>query len=63
VKPDLIVNETPEKMYTACRENIEMGKQSKSGFIFMGGCDIPATVPPYHIHLMSKAAQEFGQYN
>jgi uroporphyrinogen decarboxylase len=62
VKPDLIVKETPEKIYAACRENIEMGKQIKSGFVFMGGCDIPATVPPYHIYLMSKAAQEFGQY-
>lgn len=63
IKPDLVVKETPEKLYQAYRENIEKGKQIKSGFIFMGGCDIPATVPAYHIYLMSKAAHEFGRYN
>ncbi len=62
VKPDLVVKESAENVYAACRENIELGKQIKSGFVFMGGCDIPATVPPYHIYLMQKAAEEFGRY-
>lgn len=63
IKPDLVVTGDPDEIYDACRENIEVGKQIKSGFIFMGGCDIPATVPPYHIHLMSKASKEFGRYS
>ncbi|MEJ5202879.1 MAG: uroporphyrinogen decarboxylase family protein, partial [Anaerolineales bacterium] len=62
VEPAVIVKGTPDQVYEACRKNIEIGKQIKSGFVFMGGCDIPATVPPYHIYLMSKAAREFGQY-
>ncbi len=62
IKPDLVVTGEADEIFEACRENIEIGKQIKSGFIFMGGCDIPASVPPYHIHLMSKAAKEFGAY-
>jgi uroporphyrinogen decarboxylase len=62
VEPAIIIKGNPEEVYEACRKNVELGKQIKSGFIFMGGCDIPATVSPYHIYLMSKAAEEFGQY-
>lgn len=62
IEPAIIVKGTPDEVYTACRDNILKGKQIKSGFVFMGGCDIPATVPPYHIYLMSKAAEEFGYY-
>jgi uroporphyrinogen decarboxylase len=62
IDPAIVVKGSAEEVYDRCRENIEAGKQIKSGFIFMGGCDIPATVPPYHIHLMSKAAETFGKY-
>lgn len=62
VEPAVIVKGNPAEVYEACRKNIEIGRQIKSGFIFMGGCDIPAAAPPYHIYLMSKAAQEFGLY-
>ena len=62
VEPAVIIKGNPQEVFNACRKNVELGKQIKSGFIFMGGCDIPATVPPYHIYLMSKAAEEFGKY-
>ena len=62
VEPAIMIKGNPEDVYDACRKNVELGKQIKSGFIFMGGCDIPATVPPYHIYLMSKAAEEYGKY-
>jgi len=26
----------------------------------MGGWEIPATIPPFHIHLMQKAREAFG---
>jgi len=62
IEPTIIYQGPPEVIYEACRKNIEIGKKIKSGFIFMGGCDIPAGVPSYNIHLMSKAAKEFGSY-
>jgi uroporphyrinogen decarboxylase len=62
VEPAVIVNGTPDQIMKACKETIEKGKQIKSGYIFMGGCDIPASAPPYHIYLMSKAAEEYGYY-
>ena len=62
VKPSLIAQGKPDEIMEACRQNIEIGKQIKGGFVFMGGCDIPASVPPYHIYLMDKAAREFGKY-
>lgn len=62
VKPALIAQGKPEEIVAACRENIEIGKQIKAGFVFMGGCDIPASAPPHHIYLMDKAAREFGTY-
>lgn len=63
VEPAIIVKGTPEEVYEACRKNIITGKQIDNGFVFMGGCDIPASVPPYHIYLMSKACREFGAYS
>ena len=62
VEPAIITTGTPEQVWEACRKNIEIGKTIEGGFIFMGGCEIAANTPPYHIHLMSKAAQEFGKY-
>lgn len=63
VDPHLIANGTPEAVYEACRETIEKGKRDCAGrFVLMGGCEIPASVPPYHIYLMQKAVQEFGAY-
>jgi uroporphyrinogen decarboxylase len=62
VDPSLIVKGPPDAILAACRQNIETGKQIKSGFVFMGGCDIAASAPPYHVHLMDRACREFGAY-
>jgi len=62
IEPALIVRGSREEVYEASRKNIEIGKQIKSGFVFMGGCDIPASVPPHNIYLMGKASEEFGFY-
>lgn len=62
IDPSLVANGTPDEIYEACRANIEIGKQIKSGFAFMGGCELPVNTPPYHIHLMDKACHEFGAY-
>lgn len=60
IEPAIIIKGTAQEVFEACKRNIEIGKQIKSGFVFMGGCDIPASVPPYHIYLMGKACREFG---
>jgi uroporphyrinogen decarboxylase len=63
--PKLVANGTPEQICEACRQNIEKGKQIQppGGFVFMAGCEIPPTTPPYHIYLMQKAVDEFGWYD
>jgi uroporphyrinogen decarboxylase len=60
VEPAIISRGTPEEVYEGCRQAIEKGKQCPSGYVLMGGCELPATTPPYHIYLMSKARREFG---
>jgi uroporphyrinogen decarboxylase len=62
VEPAIVIKGSAEEAYEACRKSIEIGKQVKGGYIFMGGCDISATVPPYHIYLMHKATEDFGVY-
>ena len=61
VDPQLIARGKPEEIYEACRQAIEKGKQCPSGYVLMGGCELPATTPPYHIYLMQKAREEFGR--
>lgn len=62
VDPQIIANGTPEEIYQKCREAIEKGKQIKSGYVLMAGCEIPHSTPPYHMWLMRKAVDEFGWY-
>jgi len=64
VNPTLLANGAHEEVYEACRQAIERGKQyCASGYVLMAGCGVPATTPPYHIYLMSKARDEFGRYD
>lgn len=63
IEPRIISQGTPDEIMTACRENLEKGKQIKSGFIFMGGCEIPPDTPPYNMYLMQKAVAEYGWYD
>ncbi len=64
VDPKIIATGTPEQVYEACRQTIERGKEyCKGRFVFMGGCELPPTTPPYHIYLMQKARDEFGWYD
>lgn len=60
VEPAIVARGEPDEIYEQCRVAIEKGKQCPSGFVLMGGCELPATTPPYHIYLMSKAREEFG---
>lgn len=63
VDPQIISRSAPEAIYEACKKAIEEGKKHCEGrYVFMGGCEIPANTPPYHIYLMQKAVNEFGWY-
>lgn len=62
VDPSIIHQGSPHEIMEACRQNIEIGKQIEAGFVFMAGCEIPPTTPPYHVYLMSQAAEKYGYY-
>lgn len=62
IEPAKVHKGAPDQIFEECLANIEKGKQIRNGFIFMGGCEIPATTPPLHVYLMDKACQEFGAY-
>ncbi len=63
VEPQLIAQGPAQEVYARARLAVEKGKQCASGFVLMGGCEIPKTTPPYHMYLMSKAREEFGWFD
>lgn len=63
VDPQIVAKGDPETVYQACERVIKEGKKYAPGrFLFMGGCDLPASTPAYNIYLMEKAVKEFGRY-
>lgn len=63
VDPQIIAKGSPEQVLNACRETIEQGKRyCKDRYVFMGGCELSPSTPPYNIYLMQKARDEFGWY-
>lgn len=62
VDPQIIASGTPEEIVEASHDAIENGKQCTSGYVFMGGCELPPITPPYNIYLMQQAVQLYGQY-
>jgi uroporphyrinogen decarboxylase len=63
VEPQLIAQGPALEVFAQARLAVEKGKQCPSGFVLMGGCEIPKTTPPYHMYLMSKAREEFGWFD
>lgn len=63
VEPAIIARGHPDQVVEQCRLAIEKGKQCPSGYVLMGGCELPPSTPPYHIYLMSKARQDFGFFD
>jgi uroporphyrinogen decarboxylase len=62
VDPQIIHHGTPDAIERACREALEKGKQIEGGYALMGGCELPATTPPYNIYLMKQARDRYGLY-
>jgi uroporphyrinogen decarboxylase len=63
VHPVLIQTATPQDVFNATKEVLQIGRQLEKGFVLMGGCEIPPTVPPINIHYMMKAVEEYGWYD
>jgi uroporphyrinogen decarboxylase len=63
VDPVLINFGTPQEVFDATKETLQIGKQMEKGFVLMGGCEIAPSVPPINIHYMMKALEEFGWYD
>ena len=63
VDPQIIAKGSPDEVTEACKQVIMDGKKyAPNRFLFMGGCDIPASAPAYNIYLMEQAVKEFGRY-
>ena len=45
-----------------CKENVEQGKDSPSGFILAPGCEMPPLAPPINVMALVDAANMFGRY-
>jgi uroporphyrinogen decarboxylase len=51
-----------DEVVQLCKENIEVGKASPSGFILSPGCEIPVDAPPANVMALMDAAEMYGQY-
>lgn len=63
VDPQIIARGHPDEVWEACRQTVETGKKLKNGYVFMGGCSLPASTPPHRVYMMSKAREEFGWFD
>jgi hypothetical protein len=61
IEPAIIHLGTPDQIYTLCREALTKGIKAPRGYILMPGCGLPASVPPYSVFMLKKAAAEFGR--
>jgi len=62
VDPQIIARGTPQEIELACKQAIEQGRQIESGYVLMGGCELPPITPPYNIYLMSRAREKYGRF-
>jgi uroporphyrinogen decarboxylase len=62
VDPPSFQTKSYKQCLELCRENIEAGKDSPSGFILAAGCEFPPLAPPVNLMAMVDAAEMFGRY-
>jgi uroporphyrinogen decarboxylase len=62
IDPTIIQMGTPQQVYKACKEAIEIGKTAPKGFLLMEGCELPPMAPPVNSYMMTKAVNDFGWY-
>jgi len=62
VDSSLLQTGHPKQVYEACHAAILEGKRAPRGFMLMTGCELPPMSPPYNVHMMKKAIEDFGCY-
>lgn len=63
VDPPSLQNKSLEEIDQLCKENIEEGKNSPSGFIHMAGCEFPPLASPHRMMAFVNAAEKYGRYD
>ena len=63
VNPTVIQTGTPQQVYELAKQCIEEAKYAPRGYILTAGCDVSPLTPPYNIHVMVKAINDFGWYH
>lgn len=63
VDPPSLQTNTYEEVVELCRQNIEEGKDSPSGYILAAGCEFPPKASPVNMMAMMDAAEKFGRYD
>ncbi|MHC1598692.1 MAG: uroporphyrinogen decarboxylase family protein [Candidatus Methanofastidiosia archaeon] len=63
VDPPSLQTRSYEEVVMMCKENIEQGKDSPSGFILAPGCEFPPGAAPIKLMAMMDAAEKFGRYD
>lgn len=58
----LLVNGTPEQVYTQAKQVIEDMKYNEGGFILMPSCDLPVNTKPENLNAMLQAVRKYGKY-
>jgi uroporphyrinogen decarboxylase len=62
IDPTSCVTKSYDEVKELCREVIEIGKNSPSGFMLSTGCELPAISKPTSLAAMVDASKEYGQY-
>lgn len=62
VDPPSFQTKSFDEVMALCKDNIERGMKSPSGYILMPGCELPPLTPPINVHAMMTAARKFGSF-
>jgi uroporphyrinogen decarboxylase len=62
VDPTAFQTKSYDEVLQLCKENIEAGKESPSGFILSPGCEMPPFAPPVNVMAIMDAAEMYGKY-
>ncbi|ADI74150.1 Uroporphyrinogen decarboxylase (URO-D) [Methanohalobium evestigatum Z-7303] len=63
INPPLFQSSSYDEVLELCRENIEEGMNSPSGYILAAGCEFPPNAAPIKVMAMVDAAEMYGKYS
>ena len=63
VDPTAFQTKSYDELLQLCKENIEAGKDSPSGYILSPGCEMPPLAAPIKVMAMMDAAEMYGRYD